>query len=97
MEKVVESLIYYFQDRFKPLRDNQKRAGAFEAEDGMLTEERYSGTVSARTDDFEREDRTTLIKTTHVPAWRAWRTRTWRATCMPSMRHRGTRPCARSA
>jgi hypothetical protein len=66
MDKVIDSLIYNFQDRFKPLKDIQKRAGIVpEAEDAALAEERYSGTVRARTDDFEASMREPLIKVIH--------------------------------
>lgn len=95
MDKVVDSLIYNFQDRFKPLKDIQKRAGAVpEEQDASLAEERYSGTVRARTDDFEAAHRTPLFKLSMIPRWP---TRTWRITCMPCMRPAGMRPCARSA
>lgn len=66
MDKVVDSLIYNFQDRFKPLKDVQKRAGPVpEEQDASLAEERYSGTVRARTDDFEETHRTPLVKAIH--------------------------------
>lgn len=66
MDKVVDNLIYNFQDRFKPLKDIQKRAGLVpEAEDAALAEERYSGMVRARTDEFEAGQRDPLIKAIH--------------------------------
>lgn len=66
MEKIADSLIYNFQDRFKPLKDIQKRAGLVpEDEDAALAEERYSGTVRARTDEFEQDMRTPLVKAIH--------------------------------
>lgn len=66
MDKVVDSLIYNFQDRFKPLKDIQKWAGAVPgAEDASLAEERYSGTVRACTDDFEAAHCTPLVKPIH--------------------------------
>lgn len=66
MDKVVDNLIYNFQDRFKPLKDIQKRAGLVpEAEDASLAEERYSGMVRARTDEFEAAQRNPLIKAIH--------------------------------
>jgi hypothetical protein len=66
MARIVDSLIYNFQDRFKPLKDIQKRAGLVpEAEDAALAEERYSGKVRARTDEFEASMREPLIKAIH--------------------------------
>jgi hypothetical protein len=66
MDKVIDSLIYNFQDRFKPLKDIQKRAGIVpEEEDAALAEERYSGTVRARIDEFEASMRDPLIKAIH--------------------------------
>jgi hypothetical protein len=66
MDKVIDSLIYNFQDRFKPLKDIQKRAGIVpEAEDAALAEERYSGMVRARMDEFEADMRDPLIKAIH--------------------------------
>jgi hypothetical protein len=66
MDKVIDSLIYNFQDRFKPLKDIQKRVGIVpEEEDAALAEERYSGTVRARIDDFEAEMRDPLIAAIH--------------------------------
>jgi hypothetical protein len=63
MDSVIDSLIYNFQDRFKPLKDIQKRAGIVpEEEDAALAEERYSGTVRARIDEFEASMRDSLIK-----------------------------------
>jgi hypothetical protein len=63
LERVIDTLIYNFQDRFKPLKDIQKRAGLVpEAEDAALAEERYSGKVRARTDEFEASMREPLIK-----------------------------------
>jgi hypothetical protein len=47
--KVIDTLIYNFQDRFKPLKDIQKPASLVpESEDAALAEERYSGKVRAR-------------------------------------------------
>lgn len=44
MERIVDSLIYNFQDRFKPLRDIQKRLQpASEEQDVVLAEGLYSG------------------------------------------------------
>ena len=55
MERIADTLIYNFQDRFKPLRDIQKRlVPASEEEDAVLAEERYSGIVRARTNDFHQ-------------------------------------------
>jgi hypothetical protein len=66
MERVIDTLIYNFQDRFKPLKDIQKRAGLVpEAEDAALAEERYSDKVRARIDDFEASMREPLIKAIH--------------------------------
>jgi hypothetical protein len=66
MDKVIDSLIYNFQDRFKPLKDIQKRAGIVpEEEDAALAEERYSGTVRARIDEFEASMREPLIAAIH--------------------------------
>lgn len=66
VDKALDSLIYNFQDRFKPLKDIQKRAGPVaEEEDAALAEERYSGMVRARTDNFEAEMRDPLIKAIH--------------------------------
>jgi hypothetical protein len=66
MDKIIDSLIYNFQDRFKPLKDIQKRAGIVpEEEDAALAEERYSGTVRARIDDFEASMREPLIAAIH--------------------------------
>jgi hypothetical protein len=66
MERVIDTLIYNFQDRFKSLKDIQKRAGDVpEAMDAALAEERYSGKVRSRVDDFEDELRDPLIKAIH--------------------------------
>jgi hypothetical protein len=66
MDKVIDSLIYNFQDRFKPLKDIQKRVPLVpESEDAALAEERYSGIVRARMDEFEAEQREPLIKVIH--------------------------------
>jgi hypothetical protein len=66
MDKIIDSLIYNFQDRFKPLKDIQKRVGLVpEEEDAALAEERYSGTVRARIDEFEASMREPLIKAIH--------------------------------
>jgi hypothetical protein len=66
MNKMVDSLIYNFQDRFKPLKDIQKRAGPVpESMDAALAEELYSGTLRARTDDFDSGMREPLIKAIH--------------------------------
>jgi hypothetical protein len=66
MDRVIDTLIYNFQDRFKPLKDIQKRAGDVpESMDASLAEERYSGKVRARVDDFEAELRDPLIKAIH--------------------------------
>jgi hypothetical protein len=66
MDKVIDSLIYNFQDRFKPLKDIQKRAALVpESEDAALAEERYSGIVRARMSEFEAEQRDPLIKAIH--------------------------------
>ncbi|MBA4143990.1 MAG: hypothetical protein H0X43_13670 [Nitrosospira sp.] len=66
MDKIVDSLIYNFQDRFKPLKDIQKRAALVpEDEDAVQAEERYSGMVRSQIDDFETERRTPLIKAIH--------------------------------
>ena len=66
IEKITDSLIYNFQDRFKPLKDIQKRAGPVaEDEDAALAEERYSGMVRARTDAFEEQMRDPLLKAIH--------------------------------
>lgn len=65
-EKITDSLIYNFQDRFKPLKDIQKRAGPVtEDEDASLAEERYSGMVRARTDTFQEQMRDPLMKAIH--------------------------------
>src|SRR5687768_10716393 len=65
-EKITDSLIFNFQDRFKPLKDIQKRAGPVtEDEDAALAEERYSGTVRARMDTFEEQMRDPLLKAIH--------------------------------
>lgn len=65
-DKIVDSLIYNFQDRFKPLKDIQKRAGPVaEDEDAALAEERYSGMVRARVDTFEDQMRDPLLKAIH--------------------------------
>ena len=65
-DKITDSLIYNFQDRFKPLKDIQKRAGPVaEDEDAALAEERYSGMVRARMDTFEEQLRDPLIKAIH--------------------------------
>lgn len=65
-DKIADSLIYNFQDRFKPLKDIQKRAGPVaEDEDAALAEERYSGIVRARVDTFESEMRDPLLKAIH--------------------------------
>ncbi|SEP38708.1 hypothetical protein [Nitrosovibrio sp. Nv6] len=66
MDRIVDTLIYNFQDRFMPLRDIQKRAVLVpETQDAVLAEERYSGMVRARTDDFEQDMRDPLIKAIH--------------------------------
>jgi hypothetical protein len=66
MERVIDTLIYNFQDRFKPLKDIQKRVGIVpEEEDAALAEERYSGTVRARIDEFEASMRDPLIAAIH--------------------------------
>jgi hypothetical protein len=66
MDKVIDSLIYNFQDRFKPLKDIQKRAGIVpEEEDAALAEERLSGTVRARIDEFKASMREPLIAAIH--------------------------------
>lgn len=64
--EITDTLIYNFQDRFKPLKDIQERAGAVpEEQDAALAEERYSGTVRARTDAFQEELRDPLLKAIH--------------------------------
>jgi hypothetical protein len=66
IDKAVDSLIYNFQDRFKPLKDIQERAGAVDEDaDAALAEERYSGMVRARTDNFEETLRDPLLKAIH--------------------------------
>lgn len=66
IDKITDSLIYNFQDRFKPLKDIQKRAGPVaEDEDASLAEERYSGRVRARSDAFEEQLRDPLLKAIH--------------------------------
>ena len=66
IDKAVDSLIYNFQDRFKPLKDIQERAGAVsEDQDAVLAEERYSGIVRARTDAFQEQMRDPLLKAIH--------------------------------
>ena len=66
IDKISDSLIYNFQDRFKPLKDIQNRAGPVsEDADASLAEERYSGMVRARTDTFEEQLRDPLIKAIH--------------------------------
>lgn len=66
MAGIADTLIYNFQDRFKPLKDIQERAGAVpEEQDAALAEERYSGTVRARTDAFEEQLRDPLLKAIH--------------------------------
>lgn len=65
-DKIADSLIYNFQDRFKPLKDIQKRAGPVsEDADAALAEERYSGTVRARLDTFNDSMRDPLLKAIH--------------------------------
>lgn len=65
-DKITDSLIYNFQDRFKPLKDIQKRAGPVaEDEDAALAEERYSGMVRSRLDNFEDQLRDPLLKAIH--------------------------------
>jgi hypothetical protein len=87
MERVIDTLIYNFQDCFKPLKDIQKRAALVpESEDAALAEERYSGKVRARTDEFEARRRDPLIKAIHESGWP-----TWRNTCTPCT------PCTRQA
>lgn len=66
MDRIVDTLVYNFVDRFKPLRDIQKQAGPVpERQDASLAEERYSGTVRARTDDFHAELRDPLVAAIH--------------------------------
>jgi hypothetical protein len=66
LDKITDSLIYNFQDRFKPLKDIQKRSGPVaEDEDAALAEERYSGIVRARMDSFEDQMRDPLLKAIH--------------------------------
>lgn len=66
IDKIADTLIYNFQDRFKPLKDIQNRAGPVpETEDAALAEERYSGIVRARTDAFEEQLRDPLLKAIH--------------------------------
>lgn len=66
LDKITDSLIFNFQDRFKPLKDIQKRAGPVtEDEDASLAEERYSGMVRARMDTFEEQMRDPLLKAIH--------------------------------
>ncbi|HEU4854385.1 MAG TPA: LPD38 domain-containing protein [Nitrosospira sp.] len=66
LDKITDSLIYNFQDRFKPLKDIQQRAGPVaEDEDAALAEERYSGRVRARSDAFEEQLRDPLLKAIH--------------------------------
>jgi hypothetical protein len=66
MARIVDSLIYNFQDRFKPLKDIQKRAGDVpEAMDAALAEELYSGKVRSRIDDFEAQMGNPLMKAIH--------------------------------
>jgi hypothetical protein len=66
VDKVVDSLIYNFQDRFKPLKDIQQRTGPVDEDaDAALAEERYSGMVRARTDNFEEQMRDLLLKAIH--------------------------------
>jgi hypothetical protein len=66
IDKVVDSLIYNFQDRFKPLKNIQERTGPVtEDADAALAEERYSGMVRARTDNFEEQMRDPLLKAIH--------------------------------
>lgn len=66
IDKITDSLIFNFQDRFKPLKDIQKRTGPVtEDEDASLAEERYSGMVRARMDTFEEQMRDPLLKAIH--------------------------------
>ncbi len=66
VDKALDSLIYNFQDRFKPLKDIQERSGPVaENEDAALAEERYSGMVRARTDNFQEQLRDPLLKAIH--------------------------------
>lgn len=66
IDRISDSLIYNFQDRFKPLKDIQERTGPVaEDEDAALAEERYSGMVRARTDSFEEQLRDPLLKAIH--------------------------------
>ncbi|MEO9231643.1 MAG: LPD38 domain-containing protein [Devosia sp.] len=65
-EKAIDSLIYNYQDRFKPLKDIQERTGPVaEDQDAALAEERYSGTVRARQDNFEETLVDPLLKAIH--------------------------------
>jgi hypothetical protein len=68
MDKVVDSLIYNFQDRFKPLKDIQARARAGTGGRGRVAGRgtlRYSRMARARMDEFEAGQRDPLIKAIH--------------------------------
>lgn len=64
--KVIDNLIYNFQDRFIDLRKIQKSAGPVpEIQDASLAEKRYSGMVRAKTDDFHDDMVNPLLKEIH--------------------------------
>ncbi|SOD42346.1 LPD38 domain-containing protein [Nitrosovibrio sp. Nv4] len=64
--RIVDSLIFNFQDRFMDLRDIQKEAGPVNEDmDASLAEINYPGRVRARTDDFHDDMRDPLIQAIH--------------------------------
>lgn len=64
---LVDQLVYNYQDRFIDLRRLQGKLGKLpESQDASLAETRYSGTVMARTQDFQQSERDPLIKAIHA-------------------------------
>jgi len=63
MSKIADTLIYNFQNQFAYLGTIQKQVGPVpESQDASLTEELYSGTVRAKTEDFHDDMRDPLVK-----------------------------------
>lgn len=66
INRIVDTLIFNFQDRFKDLRDIQKEVGPVDEEmDASRAEILYPGRVRARTDDFHDDMRDPLIQAIH--------------------------------